>query len=189
MLNAQQPFGADVISRITATMLDPGALGRAAGAGARDARRRSTAEVCEEAGVDPGEVYEIVVAGNVTMIQLALGIDPEPLSMAPFTIAARQLPEATAADFGVHGARARAGRAVPGARRVRRAGHRRRHARDRASRSTSAVRLFIDVGTNSEIVLGSSARALATRGAGRAGVRGGPDPLRHARGRRARSKA
>ena len=34
------------------------------------------------------------------MIQLALGIDPEPLSMAPFTIAARELPEATAADFG-----------------------------------------------------------------------------------------
>ena len=32
-----------------------------------------------EAGVDPTEVYEIVVAGNVTMIQLALGIDPEPL--------------------------------------------------------------------------------------------------------------
>ena len=35
------------------------------------------------------------------MIQLALGIDPEPLSMAPFTIAARKLPEAQARDFGL----------------------------------------------------------------------------------------
>ena len=39
MLNKQQPFGADVISRISAMMMDPDALGRAA----RRARtRRST---------------------------------------------------------------------------------------------------------------------------------------------------
>ena len=35
------------------------------------------------------------------MMQLALGIDPEPLSMAPFIVAAHELPPATAADFGV----------------------------------------------------------------------------------------
>ena len=37
ILNAQQPFGADVISRISATMLDPDALGMLQGARARDA--------------------------------------------------------------------------------------------------------------------------------------------------------
>src|SRR2546423_12857354 len=63
--------------------------------------RRLTDEVCWEGAVDPAEVYEIVVAGNQTMIQIALGIDPEPLSMAPFTVVARRMPEATAADFGV----------------------------------------------------------------------------------------
>ena len=46
------------------------------------------------------------------------------------------------------------------------------------------VRLFIDVGTNSEIVLGSSAEALATAAPAGPGVRGGADPLRHARRRR-----
>ena len=46
------------------------------------------------------------------------------------------------------------------------------------------VRLFIDVGTNSEIVLGSSARTLATAAPAGPGVRGGADPLRHARRRR-----
>ena len=119
----------------------------------------------------------------MTMIQLALGIDPEPLSMAPFTIAARTLPEATAADFGVPSTRARrpctfpalgayvgpdivAGILATGLTLDRR------------------VRLFIDVGTNSEIVLGSSGRGARDRRSGRPGVRGGADPLRHARRRR-----
>jgi uncharacterized 2Fe-2S/4Fe-4S cluster protein (DUF4445 family) len=159
ILNEQQMFGADVISRISATMLDDGALNRLQ-ACAHDTLRTLTAEVCTEAGVDPGVVYEVVVTGNVTMIQLALGIDPEPLSMAPFTIAARRLPEAKASDFGLAvqerapavlfpalgayvGPDIVAGILATGLTLDRR------------------VRLFIDVGTNSEIVLGSSARALA----------------------------
>ena len=91
MLNSQQPFGGDVISRISATMLDPNAL--------EELRRRAhgtlaelAAEACEAADVVPEEVYEISVCGNVTMIQLALGIDPEPLSMAPFIVTAHELP-------------------------------------------------------------------------------------------------
>jgi uncharacterized 2Fe-2S/4Fe-4S cluster protein (DUF4445 family) len=160
LLNAQQPFGADVISRISATMLDPDALGLLQGH-AHETLRRLAAEVCDEAGVAPEEVYEVVVAGNVTMLQLALGIDPQPLSMAPFTIAARTLPQAAASDFGlrVHerapavlfpalgayvGPDIVAGVLATGLTLDRR------------------VRLFIDVGTNSEIVLGSSAGALAT---------------------------
>jgi uncharacterized 2Fe-2S/4Fe-4S cluster protein (DUF4445 family) len=159
VLNAQQPFGADVISRISATMLDPDALD-VLRARAHETLEQLTREVCDEAAVDPTTVYEIVVAGNVTMIQLALGIDPEPLSMAPFTIAARRLPEATAADLGVHvhdrapavlfpalgayvGPDIVAGVLATGLTLDKR------------------TRLFIDVGTNSEIVLGSSARALA----------------------------
>jgi uncharacterized 2Fe-2S/4Fe-4S cluster protein (DUF4445 family) len=159
ILNAQQPFGADVISRISSTMLDDGALERLQ-EHAHETLRTLTGEVCAEAGVDPREVYEVVVTGNVTMIQLALGIDPEPLSMAPFTIAARRMPEAQAADFGLAlherapavlfpalgayvGPDIVAGILATGLTLDRR------------------VRLFIDVGTNSEIVLGSSAQALA----------------------------
>jgi len=160
ILNAQQPFGADVISRISATMLDEGAL-RMLQDRAHETLQQLTTEVCTEAGVDPADVHEIVVTGNVTMIQLALGIDPEPLSMAPFTITARRLPEAKATDFGVQvherapavlfpalgayvGPDIVAGVLATGLTLDRR------------------VRLFIDVGTNSEIVLGSSAKALAT---------------------------
>src|SRR3954454_21295130 len=100
LLNRQQPFGADVISRISAVMLDPTALDTLRQR-AHETLDQLTQGMCEEAGVAREEVYEIAVTGNVTMIQIALGIDPEPLSMAPFTIAARQLPEAKAAGFRV----------------------------------------------------------------------------------------
>jgi uncharacterized 2Fe-2S/4Fe-4S cluster protein (DUF4445 family) len=159
-LNKQQPFGADVITRISATMLDPDALDKLREL-AHETLAELAAEVCEEAGVDPADVYEAVVVGNVTMIQLALGIDPEPLSMAPFTIAARELPAATAQELGLRlhrrapavlfpalgayvGPDIVAGVVATGLTLDRR------------------LRLFVDVGTNSEIVLGSSARALAT---------------------------
>jgi uncharacterized 2Fe-2S/4Fe-4S cluster protein (DUF4445 family) len=160
ILNAQQPFGADVISRISAIMMDDGALAMLQ-KHAHETLQKLTDEVCAEGGVDPSEVYEVVVAGNQTMIQIALGIDPEPLSMAPFTVVARRMPEATAADFGVTvhrrapavmfpalgayvGPDIVAGILATGITLDRR------------------VRLFIDVGTNSEIVLGSSAKTLAT---------------------------
>jgi uncharacterized 2Fe-2S/4Fe-4S cluster protein (DUF4445 family) len=159
-LNHQQPFGADVISRISATMLEPDALPRLQEL-AHETLDELVQEVCDEAAVAREEVYEVSVTGNVTMIQLALGIDPEPLSMAPFVIASRRPLSATAADFGVRvherapavlfpalgayvGPDIVAGVLATGLTLDRR------------------VRLFVDVGTNSEIVLGSSSRALAT---------------------------
>lgn len=160
MLNKQQPFGADVITRISATMLDPAALGRLTGL-ARDTLAELTAEVCAEAAVDPLTVYEVALAGNATMTQLALGIDPEPLGVAPFVMATRAMPEVLAADLGVpvH-PRARAyvhpalgayvgGDIIAG---MLAAGM------DRDRR----LRLFVDVGTNCEIVLGDGRRLLAT---------------------------
>src|SRR6185312_6835301 len=92
MLNRQQPHGADVISRISATMMDPDALGRLQ-LRAQETLDALAGEVCEEAGVERAEVYEVVLAGNMTMTQLVLGIDPEPLSMVPFIVTARELPE------------------------------------------------------------------------------------------------
>jgi uncharacterized 2Fe-2S/4Fe-4S cluster protein (DUF4445 family) len=160
MLNRQQPFGADVITRISATMMDSSAL-QALRDRAHETVAELTAEVCAEAEVAPEEVYEITVCGNVTMMQLALGIDPEPLSMAPFVVATHTFPPASGADFGavVHprapafvfpslgayvGGDIVAGMLATGLTRDRR------------------LRLFIDVGTNSEIALGSVDRVVAT---------------------------
>ncbi len=66
MLNMQQPFGADVITRISATMLDPDALGRL-----RDRAPGTLAqlalEVCEKGEIAPEAVYEVAVAGNAAI--------------------------------------------------------------------------------------------------------------------------
>jgi uncharacterized 2Fe-2S/4Fe-4S cluster protein (DUF4445 family) len=153
MLSKQQPFGADVITRISAVMMDPAALGRLT-ALAHETLNELAAGVCAEAGVDAGDVVEVALAGNATMTHLALGIDPEPLGVAPFIMAARQFPGLLAADLGlaVH-PRARAfvfpalGAYVGGdiTAGLLAAGM------DRDPRT----RLFIDIGTNCEIVLGN----------------------------------
>jgi uncharacterized 2Fe-2S/4Fe-4S cluster protein (DUF4445 family) len=160
MLNKQQPFGADVITRISATMLDPKALDTLTQL-ARQALAELMIEVCEQADVDPSDVAEVAIAGNATMTHIALGIDPEPLGVAPFIMAARQLPVVTAADLGlpVHaGARVfsfpafgayvggdiTAGLLASG------------------MNSDARTRLFIDIGTNCEIVLGNRDWLLAT---------------------------
>jgi uncharacterized 2Fe-2S/4Fe-4S cluster protein (DUF4445 family) len=95
------------------------------------------------------------------MMQLALGIDPEPLSMAPFIVSTHSFPPVPAREFGVQvhprapafvfpslgayvGGDIVAGMLATGLTRDRR------------------LRLFIDVGTNSEIALGSNERVLAT---------------------------
>jgi uncharacterized 2Fe-2S/4Fe-4S cluster protein (DUF4445 family) len=160
MLNRQQPFGGDVITRISATMMDKDALGRLqdlAGATLSDL----SANVCREAGVDPAQVYEVAVAGNATMTALALGIDPEPLGVAPFVMSTEQPPSVLASEIGLtlH-PRARAyffpalgayvgGDIVAGMLAT---------GMDRDKRT----RLFIDVGTNCEIVLSDGETILST---------------------------
>jgi uncharacterized 2Fe-2S/4Fe-4S cluster protein (DUF4445 family) len=152
MLNKQQPFGADVIARISATMLDPAARDKL-----RHLAQQTLAElseaVCKAGDVQPEEVYEVALAGNATMVHLVLGIDPEPLGVAPFIMSARLLPEVRARDLGVPahpqaravvfpafgayvGGDITAGLLASGM--------------DRDPR----IRLFIDIGTNCEIVLG-----------------------------------
>jgi uncharacterized 2Fe-2S/4Fe-4S cluster protein (DUF4445 family) len=160
MLNKQQPFGADVIARISATMLDPAARDQLRKL-AQETLAELAAAACQAGGAAPDEVYEVALAGNATMVHLVLGIDPEPLGVAPFILSARLLPEVKALDLGVPahpqaravvfpafgayvGGDITAGLLASGM--------------DRDPR----IRLFIDIGTNCEIVLGGRDWLLAT---------------------------
>ena len=159
-LNRQQPFGGDVITRISATMMDKEALGRLQAAAAATLADLAS-RVCREAGIDPGHVYEVAIAGNATMTALALGIDPEPLGVAPFVMSSAQPPSVLATDVGLSlHPRARAyffpalgayvgGDIVAGMLAT---------GMDRDKRT----RLFIDVGTNCEIVLSDGETILST---------------------------
>ncbi len=159
-MNKQQPFGGDVITRISATMMDPEALGRLQSLAAETLDELAQ-EVCVEGKVDPTHVYEVAIAGNATMTALVLGIDPEPLGVAPFVMSTAQPPVVLADDLGLHlHPRARAvmfpalgayvgGDIVAGMLAT---------GMDRDKRT----RLFIDVGTNCEIVLSNGDTILST---------------------------
>ena len=159
-LNKQQPFGGDVITRISAVMMDPEALERLQNL-AGETMDELAQQVCREGGVDPAHVYEVAVAGNATMTALALGIDPEPLGVAPFVMTTAQPPVVLASDMGIHvHPRARAamfpalgayvgGDIVAGMLAT---------GMDRDKRT----RLFIDVGTNCEIVLSDGDTIVST---------------------------
>ncbi len=160
MLNKQQPFGADVISRISATMLDEAALPRLTGLAGQTLQELAD-DVCEQAGIEPAQVYEVALAGNATMTAIALGVDPAPLGVAPFILAAQSYPEMPAAELGLElnpnaqatifpalgayvGGDIVAGMLATGMTRDRR------------------LRLLIDVGTNCEVVLGSADGVVCT---------------------------
>ena len=159
-LNGQAPFGADVISRISHGMNGPESIAELQHA-VVTTMNSILDDLYRETGVTPAQTYEAVVVGNVTMLHLLLGVDPSPLSMSPFTPAFMDELSVEARDVGLHihphgyvqtlpalgayvGADIVAGVLATGVVRE-----------DR-------VRVFVDVGTNGEIVLGSAQRALAT---------------------------
>src|SRR5207247_1059179 len=158
--NGQAPFGADVICRSSNGMNGPDAI-RELQESVVTTMNAVLEELYRETGVAPEQTYEAVVVGNVTMLHLLLGVDPTPLSMAPFTPAFMDelSVEAREIGLGIHphgyvqtlpalgayvGADIVAGVLATGVARE-----------DR-------LRVFVDVGTNGEIVLGSAQRALAT---------------------------
>ncbi|MCA1553326.1 MAG: ASKHA domain-containing protein, partial [Chloroflexi bacterium] len=161
-LNGQAPFGADVISRVSHTMMELDGLSTLH-ARIVETINDLVVRLLSVAGVTREQVYEAVAVGNATMLHILLGIDPEPISVAPFipaidetvTLPTREVglrlhPEArlsTLPHLGAYvGADIVAGVLATGL----------------ARNDDTRMRLYIDVGTNGEIVLGSSERTLAT---------------------------
>src|SRR5712692_9011905 len=159
-LNGQAPFGADVISRISHAMNGQESLDELKTAvvttmnGILDERYR-------EAGVTPERTYEAVVVGNVTMLHLLFGIDPTPIAVMPFAPAFMEPLAVPSAEVGLNihphgyvqtlpalgayvGSDIVAGVLATGLARE------------------DKLRIFVDVGTNGEIVIGSTQRSLAT---------------------------
>jgi len=94
--NGQISRGEDVISRI---------IYASKGNGLRELQELVTATlnrllgmVAEERGISTKEIYKAVVAGNSTMIHLFAGIPPESIRLMPFITAVNELPPFTAKD-------------------------------------------------------------------------------------------
>ena len=151
--NPQIPRGADVISRIVAA--EKGFLGELA-ASVRGAIGSMIAEAAAA-----GRIRGYVVAGNVTMIHLLLAADPSGIRRVPSEPRALAFPPVDASELGwpdgdgapVYTVPAAGGWVggdiVAGA------------VRAGFSRSPDAMSLYVDLGTNGEIVLGGADFALA----------------------------
>ncbi len=159
-LNGQAIYGADVISRISYTMLNEDGLSRLNGVIVQTLNRL-IADLLHEGQVAAHEVYEVVTAGNATMQHLFLGADPEAIGLEPFIPVVEDMVQVRAREVGlailpqaqVHllpylgayvGADLVAGLLATGL------------------AQNEGVRLLVDVGTNGEIILGSAARTVAT---------------------------
>jgi uncharacterized 2Fe-2S/4Fe-4S cluster protein (DUF4445 family) len=159
-LNAQAVHGSDVLSRISHVMSHADGLSELQALAATSING-IVDDLANQAGVSPARIYEMIVAGNATMIHLLLGIDPEPLSIAPFTPTLTEPVCVPAAHLSLSlhprgrlyalpalGAYV-GGDIVAGLLAT-------------SLPRESRLRLFVDVGTNGEIALGSDQRTIAT---------------------------
>jgi len=153
--NPQIAKGADVISRIVAA--EKGGLGELA-----SAIRLAVVSMIGEAaagGFDPGRIRGYMVAGNVTMIHLLLGEDPSGIRRVPSEPRALAFPPVDAAGLGWPG-RGAPVHSVPGAGGW--VGGDILAGAVRAGFSRAAeTALYVDLGTNGEIVFGNADFALA----------------------------
>ncbi|MHC4601007.1 MAG: ASKHA domain-containing protein, partial [Planctomycetota bacterium] len=151
-LNSQTRFGDDVITRIFHAS-QPGGL-EALNAAVLEDINRLAGEACAEAGIPLQDVTSMQVSGNTTMTQLFLSIDPAQIRKDPYVATANFFPQVSARELGVaihpaamvSAAPAVAsyvgGDIVSGIVAV-----------GMAERTETA--LFVDLGTNGEMVLGN----------------------------------
>jgi uncharacterized 2Fe-2S/4Fe-4S cluster protein (DUF4445 family) len=150
--NGQISYGEDVISRIVYAE-KPGGLEKI-NAVVIKTINKILAKIVKLSGVDPENISTITLAGNTTMTQLMLAVDPRSIRRAPYVPAATLYPPFKATDLGLDlGGHVAAlvypavssyvgGDIVAG---VMGSGIYR----------TEELTLYLDVGTNAEIVIGN----------------------------------
>lgn len=171
--NAQITRGEDVISRIIYASQKPRAARNGQGDDSQPVGvlpnlaemqqlvvgtiNKLIGHVCRRAGIEPRRIYKATVAGNPTMMHLFLGIPPEQIRLAPYIPTVNHTPSlpGAAASLGLEinpratvdclpgvasyvGADITAGVLSSGL------------------HESEALHLFIDVGTNGEMVLGNA---------------------------------
>jgi uncharacterized 2Fe-2S/4Fe-4S cluster protein (DUF4445 family) len=84
MINAQKIYGQDVLTRITYEYENPDTGAERLQKAITSAINGMIGELCQDAGADREEINEIVVAANCTMLHMLLGADARSLGKAPY---------------------------------------------------------------------------------------------------------
>ncbi|HDQ73712.1 MAG TPA: DUF4445 domain-containing protein [Chloroflexi bacterium] len=111
------------------------------------------AQATEERGVDPDEIYKATIAGNSTMIHLFTGTPPESIRLSPFITAVNQFPPFPAREIGLRVNAEAVLDCLPGIASYVGADITAGVVSSRMCEE-GKLTLFIDIGTNGEIVMG-----------------------------------
>lgn len=159
MINAQKHYGLDVLTRITYEYENPATGIEQLQEAIVQSINVMIEEVCRETAVDREKICEIHVAANCTMMHMLLGVDARPIGKAPYEPVFKEARELPAEEIGIKAGKGTRLYCLPqvsgyiGADIVAGAYVCRLH------REKGNV-LFIDIGTNGEIVLASHGRLL-----------------------------
>lgn len=99
-VNHQVRFGDDVITRISYAVQQPDGLRQLQEAVVADCNALLD-ELVQKAGIQNGDIYEIVLAGNTVMKQLFFGIMPDWIGKSPFVAAIQDAVTMPAARCGI----------------------------------------------------------------------------------------
>jgi len=152
--NAQIKYGEDVVTRMSYTINDESNLAKMQGA-IVETLNRLVAAALSSIGASPADIYDMVVAGNSVMTSFLIGADPGAISKAPYIPPFLNSVHVNSCSLGLSGNPACELRSLPlisgyvGGDVVADVLASGMHRRD----STS---LLIDLGTNGEVVIGSS---------------------------------
>lgn len=151
--NGQIARGEDVISRIIYASKNENGLEELQRL-VLETFNRLLEEAAEERGISTDQIYKAVVAGNSTMLHLFAGIPPETIRLMPFITVVNQLPPFEAQDVGLRINPAATVDCLPGIASYVGADITAGVISSGMCEDEQALTLFVDVGTNGEMVLG-----------------------------------
>lgn len=150
--NGQISYGEDVISRIVYAE-KPGGLAKINQV-VINTINKILSRIIKKSGVDQENISTITMAGNTTMTQLMLAVDPRSLRRAPYVPAATLYPPIKAADLGMALADHVAALVYPAVSSYV-GGDIVAGVMGSGIYRSEALTLYLDVGTNAEIVIGN----------------------------------
>ncbi len=150
--NGQISYGEDVISRIVYAE-KPGGLAKINEVVIQTINK-ILAKIVKRSGVDPENIATITLAGNTTMTQLMLAVDPRSIRRAPYVPAATLYPPIKAADLGMDLGEHVAALVFPAVSSYV-GGDIVAGVMGSGIYRSEALTLYLDVGTNAEIVIGN----------------------------------
>jgi uncharacterized 2Fe-2S/4Fe-4S cluster protein (DUF4445 family) len=122
---------------------------------------RLVKQAAEERGISTDEIYKAVVAGNSTMLHLFAAIPPEPIRLMPFVTSVNQLPPFEAWEVGLAINPAATVDCLPGVASYVGADITAGVLSSGMCAAEDELTLFVDVGTNGEMVLGDCSWLIA----------------------------